>query len=166
MFQSFYRYILVCSLILLTACGLTMPTYQGNGFSIKYPSGWSVSTADQTKLVTISCANPTTYSVDGVIVVQGEPLGNNDAVGVVAANEAALRANNNNQNFQTDKVTIAGQSTALWKYEQVSGSQKTSFRQAMVVIGGTIYTITGTANQNVQNIGDVETAVESFSLNK
>lgn len=165
--KSFVHFFsLVLTIMTVTACGITMPTYQGNGFSIKYPQGWTVGTSDPTKLVTISYINTASTSIDGVITVHGQPLGSNDALAVIATNEATLRANPLNQNFQSEKATISAQSTFLWKYDQTKDDKKTLYRQAMFVLDGTLYTLTGVATEAVKNIDDVEEAIKSFTIAK
>lgn len=148
----------------LVGCGFTMSTYQGNGFTMKYPQGWTVGVADQNKLVTISYINAATYSIDGVISVSGQTIGSNDVPTVIASNEASLRANTLNQNFATEKVTISGQSTVLWKYEQARDNQKISYRQAMFAQNGILYTLTGVATGAVTSVSDLDDAIKSFAI--
>ncbi|MBI4836353.1 MAG: hypothetical protein HY817_03775 [Candidatus Abawacabacteria bacterium] len=153
-------------LVFLAACGLSMATYQGNGFTIKHPQDWTASTSDQTKLVTISHANRELRSIDGIITIQGQQLDNNPANAVISANEASLRANSLNQNFQSESVTISGEKGVLWKYDQTTADKKTIYRQGMFAKGGILYTITAAAEPSMTNLSDIEDAIKSFTLTK
>ncbi len=151
------------ALLVVSACGLTMPTYQGNGFSLKYPSGWTPSTVDNTKLVTISHLNSALRSVDGILTVQAEPLNGNDINAVLANNEISLRATA--ASLESEKMTISDESALLWRYSQTVNNVVTNYRQAMLVKNSVIYTITAAVQSGATDLGDVETAIKSFNIN-
>lgn len=146
----------------LVACGFTMPTYEGNGFSLKYPSDWSASTVDTTRLVTISHLNRASRTVDGVITVQGEPLNNNSIEGVLGNNESSLKAVY--AGVESEKVTVSGQSGLMWSYSQASNDIVTTYRQVMFVQNNVIYTVTAAIQGANTDTGDIETAVKSVVI--
>ena len=162
-----YFFRLACAIILsvlLVACGQTLSLYEGQGFSIRHPQGWTVRTVDKAVLITISHADRNLKRVDGTLTVTVQPLNNEDFAALQKANEETLKNTSVNLNFQTDRVKVNNQDTTLWKYERTgTDNKKTFFRQAMVTGKGLIYTITALGEESV-SVSDLEESIKSFSF--
>lgn len=157
--------VLVTSVVLLVGCGETVDTYRGKGLSMSYPRGWTVAENDPASLVTFSHANASLRRVDGVLMVQAQPTVETSLPNIVSANDVAIRALTANQNIDTQKVTIAGNDTAIWSYDRIdTNSVKTYFRQTLLLHGGQLYTVTGTFEDSSGADANVLASIKSISF--